>query len=250
MTIYRVYKLTCKTTGKIYIGATSKSSNERFMRHVYQSNWKATTCLHKSIQLYGHDDFIVETLETSDDREYIFNTAEPKYILEYDSKHNGLNSTDGGEGLYGCTVPSRGMLGKTHKPESIQKRLDTLRRNGGLSEDARRRISEGSKNRAFTPETRAKISKALTGRKRSPSECEAISLGQKGIKPSAESRAKMRKAKELHNTYEVTTPNGVIEIIHNLAEYSRVNNLNKQCMSNVVVGIQTHHKGYSVVRIK
>lgn len=247
MTIYRVYKLTCKPTGQVYIGATEKSSQERFMRHVYQSNWKPTTTLHEAIREHGQDAFIVETLETHEDRDYVFNTLEPKYIAEYDSKNNGLNSTDGGEGIHGCSIPSNGMLGKKHSPESKAK-MSTSQQKRVLSDDARRRISEGSKNRVYTPEIREKISKALTGRKRSKEECEAISRGQKGIRPSEEAKEKMRKAKEVH-LYEVIRPDGTVETTSNMTTYSNNNNLNPKCLSNVLNGIQKQHKGYTIRKI-
>lgn len=50
---------------------------------------------------------------------------------------------------------------------------------------------------------------------------------------------------KLSNEWEVTHPNGRIEIIKNMQEFCRTNKLNPSTMSAVARGKRSHHKGYS-----
>lgn len=113
----KIYKITNKKNGLIYIGCTINSLEKRFYEHLYRcfkTDYKSK--LYNSIKKYGVDNFIIELIEECD-LNVIYET-EKKYIKELDSYYNGLNSTFGGEGC----------LGYVH------------------STDIRKKISEGTKN--------------------------------------------------------------------------------------------------------
>ena len=106
----KIYKITNKENGLIYIGCTISSLKKRFSEHLYRcfkTDYKSK--LYNSMKKYGQEIFTIELIEECD-LSIIYET-EKKYIKQYDSYNNGLNSTFGGEGC----------LGYTHSPEIRQK---------------------------------------------------------------------------------------------------------------------------------
>ena len=106
----RIYKITNKENGLIYIGCTINSLEKRFGEHLsrcFTSEYKSK--LYNSMKKYGQENFTIELIEECD-LNIIYET-EKKYVEQYDSYNNGLNSTMGGEGC----------LGYTHSPEIRQK---------------------------------------------------------------------------------------------------------------------------------
>lgn len=94
-----VYKITNKTNGKIYIGA-SKDIEKRFYEHksTYNSKRKYNKTLYAAFRKYGIDSFNFEVLEKTS-LENMFE-REKYWIQYYDSYRNGYNETLGGEGGY------------------------------------------------------------------------------------------------------------------------------------------------------
>jgi group I intron endonuclease len=106
----KIYKITNIENNLIYIGCTINSLDKRFYEHLYRcfkTDYKSK--LYNSMKKYGQENFIIELIEECD-LSVIYET-EKKYIEQYDSYNNGLNSTLGGEGC----------LGYTHSPEIRQK---------------------------------------------------------------------------------------------------------------------------------
>jgi group I intron endonuclease len=102
----RIYKITNKENGLIYIGCTISSLDKRFKEHLsrcFTSNYKSK--LYNSMKKYGQENFTIELIEECDFN-FIYET-EKKYIDQYNSYNNGLNATIGGEGC----------LGYVHSPE-------------------------------------------------------------------------------------------------------------------------------------
>lgn len=100
-----VYLVTNKVTGKQYVGQTVRKAKERWWQHLY---WG--TCenpknrfgyLHKAIQKYKPEAFIVETLHECKSKEEM-DFVETFYIVLLNTKAPaGYNLTDGGEGTHG-----------------------------------------------------------------------------------------------------------------------------------------------------
>lgn len=114
----RIYKITNKENGLIYIGCTINSLEKRFGEHLsrcFSSTHKSK--LYNSMKKYGQENFTIELIEECDLN--IIYEVEKKYIEQYDSYNNGLNSTFGGEGC----------LGYTHSPE-IRKKISEHTKNG------------------------------------------------------------------------------------------------------------------------
>lgn len=92
-----IYSITNTINGKRYIGK-AKSIEDRWKDHTYKSRWKRfpNKTLYKAFQKYGVENFKFEIIEECE--ESIQNDRERFWISYYNSKKNGYNETDGGDG--------------------------------------------------------------------------------------------------------------------------------------------------------
>ena len=100
MNIYSIYKATCLTTGKSYIGFDSNWP-QRMWEHKCYSRNKKNNKFYNAIRKYGLDDFEWSVIYQSKDRKHTLKEMETFFIKQYDSMKNGYNSTLGGEGQFG-----------------------------------------------------------------------------------------------------------------------------------------------------
>ena len=94
-----IYKAVSATTGKVYIGQTTQTLQERINQHNshaygHQYNYH----FHNAIRKYGSEDFTYEIIEDDIKSTEVLNEREKYWISYYDSYYNGYNSTLGGEG--------------------------------------------------------------------------------------------------------------------------------------------------------
>jgi group I intron endonuclease len=90
-----VYKVINEENGKVYIGGTTKSLEERKKDHLKKSKKGKSYAFQNAIATYGADIFKweqIDTALTTDD----LAQKEKDYILEYNSKEQGYNSDSGG----------------------------------------------------------------------------------------------------------------------------------------------------------
>ena len=180
MIIHTIYKFVNQINGKVYIGFDSKWPN-RVTVHKSASK-KQDSKFYRAIRKYGWDNFIPEIIYQSTDKEHTLNVMERFFIQQYDSFNNGYNSTLGGDGTFGLI----------------------------LSDDAKRRISEGNKvPKPHTIEHNKKISNALRGKKKGPmneNTRQKISNANKGVsKPMSEEHKKALKC-HINNSTKVSCP--------------------------------------------
>lgn len=95
-----IYKITNLTNGKIYIGQTAKSIEQRYKEHLFEAfTMNTQRPLYKALRRYGSDNFKVECIEETELKN--LNERETFYIKEYNCLAicgNGYNVTYGGEG--------------------------------------------------------------------------------------------------------------------------------------------------------
>ena len=166
-----IYQITNTKTNKCYIGKTKSSLKRRLYEHTFEAKKGSTTWLHQSIQKYGQDFFIIESLEEVCNED--LKTKEMEWIKRNKPKYN---MTGGGEGCDGFWitdgVKSFRIYDVSKIPEGFRRgrdstTIDKLRgKRSPLSEDHKAKIRTACQNP--TAETRAKISRALKGR--SPSQ--------------------------------------------------------------------------------
>lgn len=96
-----IYKITCKTTQKIYIGKSESTVEERWKGHCraafLESHGDYNFPFHRAIRKYGINDFIVETIDECNNSEKL-KEKEIYWISYYNSYEEGYNATRGGDG--------------------------------------------------------------------------------------------------------------------------------------------------------
>lgn len=100
--IFKIYRLTNRHNGKVRIGWTSLSVQQRFDLHwsnavASKRNGEKLTHFVSSILKHGKDAYDIEWIYSSTSLDEIIR-AETHFILEHDSYHNGYNDSEGGEG--------------------------------------------------------------------------------------------------------------------------------------------------------
>ena len=92
-----IYKITNNINGKVYIGQTCRSLEDRMAEHVRHN----IIVVDKAIQKYGADKFTVEQIDTASDIDEL-NQKEQFWIQHYGSMvPNGYNQCVGGDNTVG-----------------------------------------------------------------------------------------------------------------------------------------------------
>lgn len=109
-----IYKITNKINNKIYIGLTSKTPEARWQQHIKTSRSPSSKdyneLFKKAIRKYGPDNFIIETIDETEDFEEL--KEKEKYYIK---KYNSFAFAEGGWG-YNSTLSGDGALGYVAKP--------------------------------------------------------------------------------------------------------------------------------------
>jgi group I intron endonuclease len=165
-----VYKITNIIDGMVYIGQTTKTLNQRWTEHVYDSvgkrRRKHNSYLHLAIEKHGKENFIAEILNYCCDK-LSLDAVECFYIKNLDTvRPNGYNISLGGTGV---------MHGRTMSAETKAKISASSKGHVGAkfnhTESARQRISESlmgnkrSVGRKHSAETKEKMRLSHLGRK-------------------------------------------------------------------------------------
>lgn len=142
-----IYKITNLLNGKIYVGQTQRSFEERISEHKHHGK----LYVDREIKKYGWENFKAEVIEECQTVEEL-NEREIYWIAELNTlKPNGYNLTVGGSGAHG----------HLHSPDSIQK----------MSEIAKEIWANRSKEERFLiakkrEDNRSPEEKSATARKR------------------------------------------------------------------------------------
>jgi len=180
MSIYTIYKSVNKLNGKVYVGFDSQWP-KRITIHKSASK-KEDYKFYRAIRKYGWNNFEWSVIYQSKEKNHTLNEMESYFINEYDSFHNGYNSTLGGDGAFGLI----------------------------LSEESRKKISQG--NKIPKPQTREHIQKradAQRGKKRKPhteKTKQKISSANKGVSKTFTEEHKKNLRCHQNNSLRVTCP--------------------------------------------
>lgn len=90
-----IYKAENTLTGEVYIGATTKSLEERKQDHIQKANKKVGGYFQEAIGTYGPEAFNWEEIDTASTNDELA-AKEIKYILENNAVEDGYNSDHGG----------------------------------------------------------------------------------------------------------------------------------------------------------
>lgn len=144
-----VYLIRNLVNGKVYVGKTEKTLEERFKRHLSSSS--SCSLLSRALRKYGIDAFEVRPICSAFSRDAL-NYLEQIVIAQFGSiAPNGYNLTFGGEG---GGIPS----------EAARLSLSEAHRGKPRSEETKRRIGAAQKGKTLSQEHRQNLSRAKKGK--------------------------------------------------------------------------------------
>ena len=120
--VYHVYKIINKANGKIYIGGTSQSANDRLREHWYKAQNGLESPLYRAMREYGKDCFDAEVIEDCYSREELDN-RERFWIANLGTTNPeiGYNVKAGGDIFY-HTELTKLKISRLHKGKISEKR--------------------------------------------------------------------------------------------------------------------------------
>jgi group I intron endonuclease len=199
-----VYRRTNTKNGKVYIGKTTRTAEERWIDLLAEVKRGSTNPVHNAIRKYGSEVFTTEILHVAKTFEEL-NAMETFFIILHQSHkpENGYNLTLGGDGA--APGELNPMWGKTHTDE-VKAVLRALRLgtiNSPESNEKRRQSESGEKNPAYgkvymndrAVEGRRKGGFSHLGKKRSAATRAKMSQSAKGKKFSTEHCLHISQAK-------------------------------------------------------
>lgn len=217
-----IYLITCTSNNKIYIGCAA-NFRKRWIEHKYElrHNKHYNKYLQRAWNKHGEQSFVISILEY----------CSLDQLVEREQFYIDTWQPFGDKGYNIARDATAPMLGLKHSPEAIRK-VSLANKGRKRSPEFAAQISARAKQMICTPETRLKRSIAMKGRKQTP-----------------EHTAK-RVASRCKSTFVVTSPDGEIIEVHNLSQLCSERGLGVSNMYNVARGVQKHHKGWIVKRIK
>lgn len=156
-----IYCVTCLVNGKWYFGQTMRNIAIRFKDHLrHRGDYK----FHRAIRKYGEENFSIEEVmhveaPTKEELKAKLDFLEKHFIQRYDTRRNGYNSTDGGEGI----LMPRTEEWKRKISISLMGHPGALK-GKHLSEESKRLMSERMKGKKLSEQAKLKISKANKGK--------------------------------------------------------------------------------------
>jgi group I intron endonuclease len=138
-----IYKIQNKLNGKIYIGKTEKTLEERFFQHLKNAKRKINRYLYDSMNHYGYENFEVSLVEKCKDPLEL-SEKEIYWINHHNSLYpNGYNMTSGGTGGYTLGSWSEEERIKLYKKQALtrtgMKRTEDQKNNFKLAAKKRER---------------------------------------------------------------------------------------------------------------
>jgi group I intron endonuclease len=87
-----IYRVTCKTTGRVYIGKTSSENPlQRWYQHKRDARLGSASRFHAAIREHGEDNFVCEIIACALGRDNL-KPLETALIEQYDADNTGLNT--------------------------------------------------------------------------------------------------------------------------------------------------------------
>lgn len=208
VSMHYIYLIKLKDKPK-YVGYTSRSIVKRWKQHCHNTKI-LNTPLSNAIKKYGQNEFVIEELFSSNDKNFTLRVMEPIFIWEYqtfiDWDNGGYNLTLGGDAppITSETTKKKQSLAKKGKirgprPKEIIEKIRLANLNRKVSEETKLKISKSFKGKKLTETHKQNISKNLKGRKGKPLSEETkkkLSLVFKGKKIGPRSEETKKKLSE------------------------------------------------------
>src|ERR1700738_1519781 len=99
-----IYKVTCRTSRKAYIGVTTKSLKRRWGNHITTARRGPKPGLPGAILKYGPDNFVVEHVASAFCLDDMLAVEQTLIMQEGTLAPIGFNLTGGGQGLFNASA--------------------------------------------------------------------------------------------------------------------------------------------------
>lgn len=195
-----IYKVTNIVTGKIYIGKTTKTVEERFNSHKKESLLdNDDSYFHNALRKYGFNNFIVEQLDSAETVDEL-NTKEKLWISRLDAKnplvgYNIAYGGDGGDIFHALSEGKQTIKREKHSKDTSNRMWIT---NGIVDKYINKNssIPEGfvKGRKPFSEEFKRHMSESCKGRIISEATIQKRREKRLGHLVSEETREKLRKA--------------------------------------------------------
>ena len=274
-----IYKVKNLINGKIYIGQTIRTLDQRKKDHFKHIRAGSNVYFHKALRKYGDNNFEWKIIDKAENIEEL-NDLEIRYIKEYNSfidydDSNGYNMTEGGMNSRPSEItkqilreyaleqfkhghPNKGKtLEEIHgkdKANEIKKKLRNANLGKSLSRDTKIKIKKSNLGKSVTDKFREKMRDIVTGRKHNQETRDKISkslignkrhLGHTHSKATREQISKSRRDQPAHNRMKVCQINkegNVIKIWDTITEAQQT--LNIYNISKAINGQQNTAGGF------
>jgi len=232
-----IYRALNKITGKVYIGQTISKLQTRKVAHVNDGLAKRDNVIfHNAIRKHGRDSFKWEIIEYCDSKEEL-DEMEFHYIKQYNSLlPKGYNMTSGGGGMLGYQIT-----------EEHRKNLSESHKGYVHTAEQKRKIGESSKGRKHADDTKKILSEKKLGSKNPMYGKCGKDHPSYGITPPKHVIDAL--VEKNSNMWLVLFPNGQEEVVKNLSDFCRKNNLNKGNLCGTAHGRSPHHKGFRCINL-
>lgn len=156
-----IYKITNKINGKIYIGQTIVSLNQRWSKHKFDAKKGSKTAIHNALRKYGFNNFDVVEIDGANNQTEL-NYKEWLHINTQNSIFpNGYNIKPGGNNK-GHSKETKVKIGnKTKERMTVEMKLRISEKLNGIKFD-KKRLEEHNKNMIYTLGKRIKIENIIT----------------------------------------------------------------------------------------
>jgi len=130
MDIYSIYKISNLVNGKIYIGYTGQTVDERYKEHLIEARRTPRLELHRAIKKHGTESFTVECVYQSLSKEHILDME--THFIKYYSSHcedgHGYNMNYGGQGGDIKTAAQKKQLSERMKKKNHAKKPEVRKK--------------------------------------------------------------------------------------------------------------------------
>lgn len=156
-----IYVITNDVNDKLYFGQTTRTLHERIQGHKIKCQAGVDNHLYRAMRKYGWDKFHFYPIIEATTQEQL-DALEEFYIWHFDTIKNGYNMAEGGDiNVMHSEVIKERHDKKMRSPEVRRKISEslkaTIQKNGGMSEEHRRHLSENKK--AFYASERGQLTK-------------------------------------------------------------------------------------------
>lgn len=162
-----IYKITNKLNGKVYIGQTTRTIEQRFRQHIKRAKEGDGRHIYCAMRKYGIENFDVVQIDSANSIEEL-NSKEEYWIKQYNSIKDGYNMTGGVDNPmnYSEIISKHNKKMRTEEVRNkISKSLSEYRKKNGFSKEHLEKIRKSLiGNKHFEGHKRSEFAKQQTAK--------------------------------------------------------------------------------------